>query len=82
MGLRIQSKVVKWGNGYGIRLTRGEFERLGVAPGTPVEADLVARPETLPMPLWNLGTRGTDLDELFAEGVLEEMEDADARPGH
>lgn len=38
----LTGRVLKWGNSYGIRLTKAELDRAGLAPG--VEAVLRVRP--------------------------------------
>lgn len=36
----MQHRVQKWGNSLGIRIPRTLSQKLGLAPGTPVEFDL------------------------------------------
>lgn len=45
--LHLRRRPLKWGNGYGIRLTRSEMERLGTDPETPLELEV--RPGALPV---------------------------------
>jgi hypothetical protein len=73
MDMHVRRPLTKWGNGWGLRLTKKEVEKLGVKPGEPVEADLRSKPPRNPidqLPSWNLGGRPLDDDEL-ADAVLE-----------
>ncbi len=38
------AKVLKWGNSYGIRITKADAERLGLAPGDEVIVEVKAKP--------------------------------------
>jgi hypothetical protein len=38
MAVDIERKLLRWGNGYGIRLTGQEVRELGLAEGQPVHA--------------------------------------------
>ena len=42
MALDVERKLLRWGNGYGIRLTAAEIRRLGLAEGKPVRATVAA----------------------------------------
>lgn len=42
--LRIRRRLVKWGNAYGIRLTRKEVDQLGLHEKDPVDVEV--RPES------------------------------------
>lgn len=42
--IRVHRRLLKWGNAYGLRLTREEAKRLGVREKDPVMAEV--RPET------------------------------------
>ncbi len=37
-------KVLKWGNSYGIRVSKADFERAGLHAGDMVNLDLAGRP--------------------------------------
>lgn len=40
MTILVRKKVTRWGNGFGIRLTKQEAERLRVQAGDEVEAEI------------------------------------------
>lgn len=42
--MRTNAKVLKWGNSYGIRITKAEAERLGVEAGDEVLLEVTAKP--------------------------------------
>lgn len=46
MPISVERKLLRWGNGYGLRLTEGEARRLGVKAGGRVRAKVEdARPK-------------------------------------
>ena len=52
-------RILKWGNSYGIRISKADWERLGLAEGDDVVLQLVATPRR-PVDLtrlrsWDLG---------------------------
>ena len=71
--IHVRRTLTKWGNGWGLRLTKKEVEALGIKPGQPVEADLAAKPPSnlvKDLPSWDLGGKGLSDDDI-AEDVLE-----------
>lgn len=38
--VRFRRKILRWGNGYGIRLTKAEAERLGATQRTEVDVEV------------------------------------------
>lgn len=36
----MEGRIKRWGNSYGVRLTKADLERLGLAEGDPVEISL------------------------------------------
>lgn len=76
MGIHVRRTLTKWGNGWGLRLTRKEVQELGAKAGQPVEADLSAMPARNPidrLPSWNLGSERYDLDDLVDEDIMEDL---------
>lgn len=73
MPIHVRRALTKWGNGWGLRLTKKEVEALGLKPGQPVEADLSTKAIRNPvedLPSWNLGGHPLTDDEL-GDSVLE-----------
>lgn len=69
MAIHIRRRLTEWGNGYGIRLTKGEARDLGVDAGDTIEADIRTEPEANDvqgLPAYRLG--GTyDIDEVLED---------------
>ena len=40
----VTGKLLRWGNSYGIRISKADFERLGVTPGTEVSVTAAGQP--------------------------------------
>ncbi len=40
----MHAKILKWGNSYGIRLSKADVEELGVKEGDEVVVEVLARP--------------------------------------
>jgi antitoxin component of MazEF toxin-antitoxin module len=73
----IRAKLLRWGNSYGLRLSRGDVERLHLRPDTTVEMRLDVTPgekiratEAVSFRLG--GDAAARHDELFAKAALEE----------
>jgi len=80
MGLQVRRRLLKWGNGYGIRLTHADVEKLGLRAGDEVDAHLGRAPifnDTSKLTTFDSGIDWSkaDMDELAAEGAGE-------RPGY
>lgn len=41
----VYAKILKWGNSYGIRITKAQAKRLGLGPGDEVVVEVKARPD-------------------------------------
>lgn len=75
MDIHVRRALTKWGNGWGLRLTKKEVERLGAKPGEPVEADFKAQPPRNwvdQLPSWSLGG-DYDIDALYEEDLMEDL---------
>ena len=75
MAIHVRRALTKWGNGWGLRLTKKEVAALGIKPGQPVEAELSPKParnRVEDLPSWDLGGR-TDLDDIYDEDAVEEF---------
>ncbi len=82
----VHRKIVPWGNGFGIRLTKAELARLGLRPRD--EAEVIVRGERKGVDLShihfiNLGPNASERhDEIIGEGMeadFREAQDADRR---
>lgn len=64
----MQAKVLRWGNSYGIRITKADAERLGLEAGDEVIVDVKAKPgdeiDTTQLPSLDLGGLADDHDEV------------------
>ncbi|MEK6985037.1 MAG: hypothetical protein AABX89_01470 [Candidatus Thermoplasmatota archaeon] len=71
--IQIHRRIVAWGNGYGIRLTKGELERLGLRPRD--EAEVIVRGERKGIDFSRLrflhlsGDAGARHDDIIGEGL-------------
>ncbi|HEX2066768.1 MAG TPA: hypothetical protein VHI93_08150 [Candidatus Thermoplasmatota archaeon] len=69
----VHRRIVHWGNGFGIRLTKGDLERLGLRPRD--EAEVLIRGQPKGVDLGNLPTLhlGGDAslrhDDIIGEGL-------------
>lgn len=73
----VKGRLLRWGNSYGLRLSRREVERLRLRPDTEIEVKVDVSPGKKitvdQLPSFNLGGDAADRhDELFAEGALED----------
>lgn len=80
------AKVLKWGNSYGIRLSKEEAERAGLKPGDEVVVEVKAREgqriDLSDLPGFDLGGDLADRhDEVWADAVVEEHRDKGRRSG-
>lgn len=80
MALYIHKRVTKWGNGYGIRLTKKEVERLQVAEGDEIEGELFGeddyptKADLDRLAVFHLGGYDTqDLDDLAGDQGIEDL---------
>lgn len=69
MSVHLRRRLLKWGNGYGVRITKKEAMRLGLKPGS--ELDLEIRPITVKeevdaLPAYRLGGQ-YDIDATLEE---------------
>ncbi len=71
----MRGKLLRWGNSFGLRLSRRDVERLNLRPGAEVKVTIpVADADpTAELPSFNFGADAADRhDELFAASVLED----------
>jgi len=74
--LALRTKLLRWGNSFGLRLSRGDVERLHLAPGEEVDV-LVPLPDR-PLaahdaPAFHLGGHAADRhDDLFGASATED----------
>lgn len=71
--LRLYRRPLRWGNGYGIRITQAEMKELGVDPAAPLEVEILASPPPIDLSKLHLVRSGTrtaslDHDKLAGEG--------------
>lgn len=70
--IRVRKRILRWGNSYGLRLTRKELEGTALREGVEVEVEL--RPRSPPvawdrLPQFRLGRNASrEIDEVLAEG--------------
>lgn len=82
-GGTLHKRVLKWGNSYGIRLTKADLERLGLREDDEVDVGLEPAPPEIDwasIEFLRLGSelakRGSlDHDEIAYEGWLKEQEE-------
>lgn len=73
----VKGRLLRWGNSYGLRLSRREVERLRLRPDTDIEVKVDVSPgkkiSALDAPAFSLGGDAADRhDELFAQGALQD----------
>lgn len=72
--LKIRRAVIKWGNSFGLRLTRREVERLGIEAKREVLAELTPEPARANLDHIEALHLGRDAseghDEILAEGFV------------
>lgn len=65
--MRTDAKILKWGNSYGVRITKADAERLGLEPGDEVLLEIKAKPgdeiDVSDLPSFNLGGLAEEHDE-------------------
>ena len=82
----VEGKLLKWGNSYGIRISKKSVEELHLRTGTTlrVEVAVPAKGKALAwseMPTFNLGGDASARhDEIFAEASAEAFEEKMGRP--
>lgn len=71
--VRVQRRLLKWGNAFGIRLTREEARRLGAREKQTVDVSVRTQPEPLDpddLPVLHLGRDAAKRhDQIIGEGV-------------
>jgi antitoxin component of MazEF toxin-antitoxin module len=72
MAMHLRKPLRRWGNAFGILISRKEAEALGVTEGEPVEAELqpARRTRVQDLPTMNVGPLG-DLDAILDEALAE-----------
>lgn len=75
--LHIRRKVLKWGNGYGLRLTKAELEKLELVPGQEADVRISSQPQRIDLShLRFLDDDATDVSERH-DDYLEEADAGD-----
>jgi antitoxin component of MazEF toxin-antitoxin module len=73
----VKARLLKWGNSFGLRLSRRDVERLGLEPDKEIEVHVETSPRQTrveDLPTFDLGRDAADRhDELFAESVLDDL---------
>lgn len=74
--IQVNRRILAWGNGYGIRLTKADLERLGLRPHD--EAEVVVRGERKGLDLakvqfLRLGGGSKHHDEIIGAGLDEDL---------
>ncbi len=54
------AKVLRWGNSYGIRLSKHDFERAGLVVGSEVAIQLVTQEDTIDVPFFTFRSGHAD----------------------
>lgn len=71
--VRVQRRLLKWGNAYGIRVTQEDARRLGAKERQTLEVDLKTQPEPLnpdDLPVLSLGRDAARRhDAIIGEGL-------------
>jgi hypothetical protein len=78
--LRLDRRVLRWGNAYGLRITKAEAEALGVEEGQLVHADV--RVELPPLDLSKIKVMHLGGPEFSAKHTELANEEADADLRH
>ena len=78
--LRLNRRVLRWGNAYGLRITKAEAEALGLAEGQLVHADV--RVEMPPIDLSKIKVMLLGGPDFSAKHTELASEDADADLRH
>lgn len=73
--IELRGKLLRWGNSFGLRLSRRDVERLHLRPGAEVHVT-IPLPDASPdvdLPSFHLGADAADRhDDLFAASVMED----------
>lgn len=79
MALHVERKLLKWGNGFGIRLTASEVAELGVRAGDALAADVVPAKQAVDLSIFPLFSYGPVPNEDFQDITAEAFEEKMAR---
>ncbi len=69
MPVHLRRRLLKWGNGYGVRITKTEATRLGLRPGSELDMEIrpiTAKEEVDALPTYRLGGK-YDIDATIEE---------------
>ncbi len=74
----LKTKILKWGNSYGFRVAKADFERAGLQVGQELEVDVLGRPgkvDVSHIATFHSGdpNGSRDHDEILYEAQLEKM---------
>lgn len=71
--IQVHRRILAWGNGYGIRLTKADLERLGLRPHDEAEVVVRGEPKGIDLstlPVFHLGGDASIRhDEIIGEGL-------------
>lgn len=74
----IKAKLLKWGNSYGLRVAKADFERLGLQVGDEIEFSVAGRGkvDVSHIPTFDLGGIGPQHDEILNKERWKKIERA------
>lgn len=71
--IQVRRRIVPWGNGYGIRLSKSDLERLGLQPRDEAEVVVRSQPRGLDLGHFHFLRLGGDAslhhDEILGEAL-------------
>lgn len=65
----VATKVLHWGNSYGLRISKHDVERLGLFPGSEVAVSLVTKDDKIDVPWFTFSGDGRPMEE-WADELL------------
>lgn len=71
MPMHVRKPLRRWGNAFGILISRKEAEALGVTEGEPVDADLQPARRTRVQDLPTMRAGRIDIDRVLDEDLME-----------
>lgn len=69
--IRFRRKILRWGNGYGIRLTKTEAERLGAGAKAVVDVEIRSEPPRFDPATFRFVAMGPDASKRHTELAAE-----------
>lgn len=72
----LHGRILRWGNSYGVRITKAEAERLGLHEGDDVDLLVQEAHGDVPeIPTFDLGGLADDHDRLFGEAAARDLDE-------